>query len=145
MTTGGAMWWLTLGLGLVVALIAVILLQIFYRLVRRIEAGSEAIWETGKKVARNTATTWMLHQTTVRLDGLTEEALRHDAFLDEALGAAGGNGEAPAPASTADEAQDASIAGEAPAAPGAGEAQTESTATTGEAQDSTTMGTMGES
>lgn len=141
MTTGGAMWWLTLGLGLVVALIAVILLQIFYRLVRRIEAGSEAIWETGKKVARNTATTWMLHQTTVRLDGLTEEALRHDAFLDEALGAASGNGEAPAPASTtADEAQDSTMAGEAPAAPAAGEAQTEPTATTGEAQDSTTTG-----
>ena len=122
MTTGGAMWWLTLGLGLVVALIAVVLLQIFYRLVRRIEAGSEAIWETGKKVARNTATTWMLHQTTVRLDGLTEEALRHDAFLDEALGAAGaGNGEAPAPAAptagatggTTGEAQAAGEAGEA--------------------------------
>ena len=126
MTTGGAMWWLTLGLGLVVALIAVILLQIFYRLVRRIEAGSEAIWETGKKVARNTATTWMLHQTTVRLDGLTEEALRHDAFLDEALGAAGaGNGEAPAPAAptaeTAGEAQAAGEAGEAQAAGEAGE------------------------
>ena len=115
MTTGGAMWWLTLGLGLVVALIAVILLQIFYRLVRRIEAGSEAIWETGKKVARNTATTWMLHQTTVRLDGLTEEALRHDAFLDEALGAAAAdNGEAPAPAApTAETAGEAQAAGEA--------------------------------
>jgi hypothetical protein len=27
----------------------------------------------------------MLHQTTVRLDGLTDEALRHDAFLNDAL------------------------------------------------------------
>lgn len=80
-----ALWWLTLGLGLVVAVVAVILLQLFYRQVRRIEAGSEAIWEMGKQVARNTATTWMLHQTTVRLDGLTEEALRHDALLDDAL------------------------------------------------------------
>lgn len=78
-----ALWWMTLGLGLVVAVAATVLLQIFYRLVRRIEAGSAAIWETGKKVARNTATTWMLHQTTVRLDGLTDEALRHDAFLDQ--------------------------------------------------------------
>lgn len=124
MTTGGAMWWLTLGLGLVVALIAVVLLQIFYRLVRRIEAGSEAIWETGKKVARNTATTWMLHQTTVRLDGLTEEALRHDAFLDEALGAAGaGNGEAPAPAApTTGATGEAQAAGEAGEAAEGGEA-----------------------
>lgn len=122
-----ALWWLTLGLGLVVALIAVVLLQIFYRLVRRIEAGSEAIWETGKKVARNTATTWMLHQTTVRLDSLTDEALRHDAFLDEALAASGagagagaGNGEAPAPASgsgagNSEAPAPASAAGEAPA------------------------------
>lgn len=87
-----ALWWLTLGLGLVVALIAVALLQIMYRKVRRIEAGAEAIWETGKQVARNTATTWMLHQTTVRLDAFTEEALEHDAFLDDALAEVGGNG-----------------------------------------------------
>lgn len=91
-----ALWWLSLGLGLVVAVVAVVLLELFYRQVRRIERGSDAIWETGKQVARNTATTWMLHQTTVRLDALTEEALRHDAFLDAAGGAGGaepsGNG-----------------------------------------------------
>jgi hypothetical protein len=80
-----ATWWLTLGLGLVVAVIAVVLLQLFYRQVLRIERGSAAIWGAGKQVARNTATTWMLHQTTVRLDGLTDEALRHDAFLNDAL------------------------------------------------------------
>lgn len=80
-----AAWWLTLALGLAVALVAVVLLHTFYRQVRRIEAGTDAIWETGKQVARNTATTWMLHQTTVRLDGLTDEALRHDALLDAAL------------------------------------------------------------
>lgn len=86
-----ALWWLSLGLGLVVAVIAVALLQLFYRQVRRIEDGSLAIWEAGKQVARNTATTWMLHQTTVRLDGLTDEALRHDAFLDDALAGTGGS------------------------------------------------------
>lgn len=80
-----ALWWMTLGVGLAVAIIAVVLLQVFYRHVRRIEEGSEAIWGAGKQVARNTATTWMLHQTTIRLDGLTDEALRHDAFLDAAL------------------------------------------------------------
>ncbi|MDH3295948.1 MAG: hypothetical protein OER95_16650 [Acidimicrobiia bacterium] len=93
-----AMWWLTLGLGLVVALVAVALLQLFYSQVRRIEAGSEAIWEAGKQVARNTATTWMLHQTTIRLDALTEEALKHNAFLDTVGGAgssSGTNGDGP--------------------------------------------------
>ncbi len=80
-----AIWWMTLGLGAVVSVVAVLLLQTFYRQVKRIERGADAIWETGKQVARNTATTWMLHQTTVRLDGLTDEALRHDAFLEGLL------------------------------------------------------------
>ncbi|MDH3293972.1 MAG: hypothetical protein OER95_06575 [Acidimicrobiia bacterium] len=87
-----ALWWLTLGLGLVVALVAVVLLQLFYNQVRRVEAGSEAIWEAGKQVARNTATTWMLHQTTVRLDALTAEALEHNAFLEIVGGAGGADG-----------------------------------------------------
>lgn len=86
-----ALWWTTLGLGLVVSAIAVILLHTFYLRVRRIEDGSAAIWEAGKQVARNTATSWMLHQTTIRLDGLTEEALRHDAFLDDVLAATPGD------------------------------------------------------
>ncbi len=79
-------WWITLGLGLVVAIVAVVLLEIFYRKVRAIEEGTEAIWQMGKQVARNTATTWMLAQTPNRLDALTAEALRHDAFLKGALG-----------------------------------------------------------
>lgn len=84
-----ALWWLTLGLGLVVSIVAVILLHTFYLQVRRVERVSGEIWEAGKQVARNTATTWMLHQTTVRLDGLTDEALKHDAFLDDVLADAG--------------------------------------------------------
>lgn len=80
MTNDGA-WWLTLALGLVVALVAVALLQIFLNKVRRVEQGAQAIWDSATPVARNTATTWMLTQTTVRLDRLTEEALKHDALL----------------------------------------------------------------
>lgn len=74
-------WWVALGLGLVVAVVAVVLLETFYRQVRRIERGAEAIWLTGKQVAANTSTTWILGETSDRLDLLTEEALRHDAFL----------------------------------------------------------------
>ncbi len=76
-----ALWWITLGAGLVVAVVAIVLLQTFLNQVKRIERGAEGIWEAAKPVARNTATTWMLTQTTVRLDRLTEEALRHDALL----------------------------------------------------------------
>lgn len=80
MSTNG--WWaLSLLLGLVVAVVAVVLLQLFYRQVLRVERGAAAIWESGKAVARNTATTWMLGTTSDRLDALTTEALRHDSFL----------------------------------------------------------------
>lgn len=79
--TDEALWWVALGLGLVVAVVAVVLLQTFLHYVRRVERGAEAIWEAGKQVARNTSTTWLLPQTSERLDELTAEALRHDEFL----------------------------------------------------------------
>ena len=86
-----ALWWVTLGVGLVVAVVATTLLQLFLNQVKRVERGSEAVWEAAKPVARNTATTWMLTQTTVRLDRLTEEALRHDALLASLQGESGGD------------------------------------------------------
>ena len=86
------LWWITLGAGLVVAIVAVVLLQTFLNQVKRVERGAEAIWESAKPVARNTATTWMLTQTTVRLDRLTEEALRHDALLASVQGEAAESG-----------------------------------------------------
>ncbi|MEO7398334.1 MAG: hypothetical protein ABIW84_07210 [Ilumatobacteraceae bacterium] len=76
-----AYWAISLGLGLVVAVVLVVLLQLFLNQVRRIERGSGAVWASGKMVARNTATTWMLGVTSKKLDALTAEALRHDAFL----------------------------------------------------------------
>jgi len=79
-------WAISLGLGLVVIVAAVVLLQIFLNEVHRIERGAGAIWATGKQVARNTATTWMLAQVSGRLDRLTAEALRHDEFLRSATG-----------------------------------------------------------
>jgi len=86
-----ALWWVTLGLGLIVAVAATTLLQLFLNQVKRVERASEAIWEAAKPVARNTATTWMLKQTTVRLDRLTEEALRHDALLASVQAESGGD------------------------------------------------------
>ncbi len=76
-----ALWWVALGLGLVVSIVAVALLQVFLNEVHRIERDALALWEAGKQVAANTATTWQLQDTSQRLDDLTAEALRHDAFL----------------------------------------------------------------
>lgn len=74
-------WALALGLGLVVAIVAVVLLETFLREVHRIERGAGLVWTAGKQVARNTATTWLLPKTSDRLTMLTDEAMRHVALL----------------------------------------------------------------
>jgi hypothetical protein len=74
-------WFLALGLGLVVAVVAVVLLESFLRQVHRIERGAGLVWTAGKQVARNTSTTWLLPETSNRLDQLTDEAMLHVALL----------------------------------------------------------------
>ena len=74
-------WLVALALGLVVAIVAVLLLETFLREVHRIERGAGLVWTAGKQVARNTATTWLLPATSQRLDRLTDEAARHAALL----------------------------------------------------------------
>jgi hypothetical protein len=75
------LWWMALAVGAVVLVVAIVLLQTFLHHLHQIEEGAEAIWKAGKQVARNTATSWQLAVTSKGLDALTEEALRHDAFL----------------------------------------------------------------
>lgn len=75
------LWWIALAVGAVVLVVALLLLQTFLNQLHKIEAGADAIWKAGKQVARNTATSWQLEVTSQGLDTLTEEALRHDAFL----------------------------------------------------------------
>ena len=74
-------WWITLGVGLVVAAVVVVLLQLLLRAVERIERNVTVLWQTATTVARNTATTWLLGDTAAALDQLKAEALRHDALL----------------------------------------------------------------
>lgn len=81
-----AYWFLCLGLGLVVAVVAVVLLEVFLRQVHRIEHGAGQVWQAGKEVARNTSTTWLLQETSNRLDLLTDEAMEHVALLTPASG-----------------------------------------------------------
>ena len=78
-------WAIALVLGLVVAVVAVVLLEVFLRAVHRVERGAEAVWQAGKEVARNTATTWLLPETSKRLDALTDEAMQHVALLTPAV------------------------------------------------------------
>lgn len=76
-------WWITLGIGLVVALVVVFLLHTLLREVRRIDTNVKTLWATATTVARNTATTWLLNDTATGLEAIKEEALRHDQFLNE--------------------------------------------------------------
>ncbi len=74
-------WFLALLLGLVVAVVAVVLLETFLREVHRVERGAGLIWTAGKQVARNTSTTWLLGETSNRLDLLIDEAGQHVQLL----------------------------------------------------------------
>ncbi len=84
-----AAWAVALVLGLVVAVVAVVLLEVFLREVHRIERGAGLVWTAGKQVARNTATTWLLAETSQRLTLLTDEAGRHADLLRAPSGPVG--------------------------------------------------------
>lgn len=76
-----AYWWVALTLGLVVAVVATVLLQLLLNQVHRIERGAGQVWQAGKQVAGNTATTWLLDATASRLDDVIDEAGRHRELL----------------------------------------------------------------
>ena len=76
-------WWVTLGVGLVVAIVVVVLLQILLNTVKLIDRNVKTLWETATTVARNTATTWLLGETGDTLDEIKVEALRHDELLSK--------------------------------------------------------------
>lgn len=77
-------WWISLGIGLVVILVVITLLTLLLRLVQDIDVGVFGVWEMAKRLAANTATTWMLVQTAAAVDDIKEEALIHDEFLSKA-------------------------------------------------------------
>lgn len=75
------LWWITLAVGLVVAVVVVVLLELLLRAVEQVRANVISLWNTATTVARNTATTWQLGTTAEALEQVKAEALRHDALL----------------------------------------------------------------
>jgi len=67
------LWWVALGIGLVVELVALSLLEFLLGLVKTIDDGVLSVWEMGKRVAANTATTWMFNQTAQLAEELGRE------------------------------------------------------------------------
>jgi len=80
------MWWVTLGMGAVVAAVVVALLSLLVKLVDDIDRNVKEAWETATRVARNTATTWMLGQTGTLTGDLRMETDRHAQLLTRSNG-----------------------------------------------------------
>jgi hypothetical protein len=70
-------WWITLAVGLVVALVVWGLLEVLRRTVLEVERAVDDVWTMGKRVAQNTATTHLLATTKVRGGELLEEVEEH--------------------------------------------------------------------
>jgi hypothetical protein len=74
------LWWIALGAGLVVALVAAGLLHVLLSTVRRIDRVVQQIWQAGGELAANTATTWQLDALSSQVEGLTQEASRQPSL-----------------------------------------------------------------
>ena len=79
LTTNETLWWITLGVGLVVALVVWALLEILRRTVNEVDRSVTILWTMGKRVAQNTQTSHLLQTTKARGGDLLEELEHHRA------------------------------------------------------------------
>ena len=77
MTTNQTLWWITLAVGLVVAVVVWVLLERLHRSVKQVDRGVGELWTMGKRVAQNTSTTYLLQATKARGVELAEELEQH--------------------------------------------------------------------
>ena len=82
LSTNQTAWWITLAVGLIVALVVWGLLEALRRTVNEVERGVQEIWTMGKRVAQNTATTHTLAVTKTRGVELLEELQQHEAAAE---------------------------------------------------------------
>jgi uncharacterized protein HemY len=79
-------WWVSLAVGLVIALVVWFLLEWLRRTVNEVDRAVEDVWVMGKRVAQNTATTHMLLSTTELGVELLEEVKRHGELAERRKG-----------------------------------------------------------
>jgi type II secretory pathway component PulF len=79
LSTNQTMWWITLVVGLVVAVVVWILLDRLRRAVVEVDRAVTGVWTMGKRVAQNTSTTYLLQTTKARGVELAEELEEHRA------------------------------------------------------------------
>jgi type II secretory pathway component PulF len=79
LSTNQTLWWITLAVGLVVALVVWFLLERLRRAVVEVDRSVSDVWTMGKRVAQNTSTTYLLQTTRARGVELVEELEHHRA------------------------------------------------------------------
>jgi uncharacterized protein HemY len=79
-------WWVSLAVGLVVALVVWFLLEWLRRTVNEVDRAVDDVWTMGKRVAQNTATTHMLLGTKELGVELLEEVKRHGELAERRKG-----------------------------------------------------------
>lgn len=83
LSTNQELWWITLAVGLVVALVVWVLLERLRRSVTAVDEGTAVLWTMGKRLAQNTSTTYLLATTYERGGELLEELGEHAAAAED--------------------------------------------------------------
>lgn len=83
-------WWVSIGMGVVVTLVVILLLTFLVRLVKEIDAAVINIRDTLGRISANTSNTTLINETAERVDAVLDEGLTHHLFLGRLLAQAGG-------------------------------------------------------
>ena len=84
-STQESLWWVTLGLALIVLVAVAALLTVLVMLVRTIETRVNHIRSTLDQAATNTSDTALIAETAERVDAVLTEGLEHHLFLGRVL------------------------------------------------------------
>jgi len=84
-STQESLWWVTLGLGLIVLVAVAAFLTALVMLVRTIEKRVDLIRSTLDQAAKNTSDTALIAETADRVDAVLFEGLEHHLFLGRVL------------------------------------------------------------
>jgi hypothetical protein len=71
---GYTVWWVSLGIGLVVIVVVAVLLTLIVRTARQIDGAVSDIWTAGQRIANNTIHIPLLHRTNQVVDEVLERA-----------------------------------------------------------------------
>lgn len=83
-------WWVSIGMGVVVTLVVILLLSFLVRLVKEIDSAVVAIKTTLSEISTNTSNTTLINDTAERVDAVLDEGLTHHLFLGRLVAQAGG-------------------------------------------------------